>query len=66
MNKTKVESVMGATMGKSVHEGALEREMQESKLISTMAMSGVVGWLGDQLHSNIRLYAFTNILMSFS
>lgn len=33
---------MGATMNKSVHESALEREMQESKLISTMALSGVV------------------------
>jgi hypothetical protein len=30
-------------MGRSFHEGALAREMQESKLLSTMALTGVGG-----------------------
>ncbi len=42
--RTKLEGrqtkVMDQTLGRSFHEGALAREMQESKLISTMAMTG--------------------------
>jgi hypothetical protein len=31
------------TLGRSFHEGALAREMQESKLLSTMALTGAEG-----------------------
>jgi hypothetical protein len=31
------------TQGQSFHQEALQREMQEEKLVSTMAMSGVLG-----------------------
>ena len=33
---------LGSTLSRGVHEEALQRELQESKLISTMAMSGLV------------------------
>jgi|JI9StandDraft_2_1071091.scaffolds.fasta_scaffold323618_1 hypothetical protein len=40
MTESKGEA-LGSTLGRSFHEGTLTQEMQESKLLSTMALSGV-------------------------
>ena len=41
LENSKLNIPVSNTMARSFHEGALTQELQESKLISTMALSGI-------------------------